>query len=244
MKITNKIVLVTGANRGIGAALVTEALRRGANKVFAGTRGPFRHPDLRVVPLTLDVTSDAQIERAARELEGLDLLVNNAGLALHDDLDELEALQRQLAVNFLGPLKTSRAFLPLLTRSEGAILNILSLAAIAPVPLVPGYSASKAAALSMTQSLRMSLAGRGVSVHGAFLGPIDTEMARGIDVPKASPRSAAVGILDGLERGEEDIFPDPASAPVAEGFRRGVSKMLERSFSALVPPAKAARGLD
>jgi NAD(P)-dependent dehydrogenase (short-subunit alcohol dehydrogenase family) len=241
MKITNKIILVTGANRGIGEALVTEALRRGASKVVAGTRGPFRHPDPRVVPLTLDVTSDSQIERAARELEGLDLLVNNAGLALHDDLGDLDALQRQLAVNFLGPLKTSRALLPLLTRSDGAILNILSLAALAPVPLVPGYSASKAAALSLTQSLRMSLAGRGVSVHAAFLGPIDTEMARGIDVPKASPESAAIGILDGLESGEEDIFPDPVSAQVAEGFRMGVAKTLERSFSALVPPPKADR---
>jgi NAD(P)-dependent dehydrogenase (short-subunit alcohol dehydrogenase family) len=108
MKITNKIIFVTGANRGIGEALVTESLRRGASKVFAGTRGPFRHPDPRVVPLTLDVASDSQIERAAQELEGLDLLVNNAGLALHDDLGDLEALQRQLAVNFLGPLKTSR----------------------------------------------------------------------------------------------------------------------------------------
>jgi len=241
MTTSDKIILVTGANRGIGEALVTEALRRGARKVLAGTRGLFRHPDPRVVPLTLDVTIDSQIERAARELEGLDLLINNAGLALPDDLGDLEALQRQLAVNFLGPLKTARAFLPLLTRSEGAILNVLSLAAIAPVPLVPGYSASKAAALSMTQSLRMSLAGRGVSVHAAFLGPIDTEMSRGIDAPKASPRSAAIGIFDGLERGEEDIFPDPASAPVAEGFRGGVAKTLERSFSAFLPQPNATR---
>ena len=234
MKIANKTILITGANRGIGEALVNEALRRGAKKIFAGTRGELKHPDKRVVPLPLDVTNDSQILRAAQGLEGLDLLVNNAGIALYDDLTEVDAIQRQLAVNCFGALKMSRALLLLLRRSsEGAILNILSLAAIAPVPVVPAYSISKAAALSMTQSLRTFMAGKGVSVHAAFLGPIDTDMSRDLDVPKASPEMAAVGILDGLERGEEDIFPDPASEPVAEGFRNGVAKTLERSFAAL-----------
>jgi NAD(P)-dependent dehydrogenase (short-subunit alcohol dehydrogenase family) len=237
MKIANKTILITGANRGIGEALVNEALRRGARKVFAGTRSGLRHPDGRVIPLTLDVTSDSQIQQAASLVEELDLLVNNAGIALYDDLTELEAIQKQLAVNCFGSLKMARAFLPMLKRSNGAVLNILSLAAIAPVPLVPAYSISKAAALSMTQSLRTSMAGKGVTVHAVFLGPIDTDMARGIDVPKASPASAATGILDGLERGEEDIFPDPASQPLAEGFRNGVAKALERSFAGLLPPS-------
>jgi NAD(P)-dependent dehydrogenase (short-subunit alcohol dehydrogenase family) len=237
MKIANKTILITGANRGIGEALVNEALRRGARKVFAGTRSGLRHPDGRVIPLTLDVTSDSQIQQAASLVEELDLLVNNAGIALYDDLTELEAIQKQLAVNCFGSLKMARAFLPMLKRSNGAVLNILSLAAIAPVPVVPAYSISKAAALSMTQSLRTSMAGKGVTVHAVFLGPIDTDMARGIDVPKASPASAATGILDGLERGEEDIFPDPASQPLAEGFRNGVAKALERSFAGLLPPS-------
>ena len=235
MKITDKTILITGANRGIGEALVNEALRRGARKVFAGTRGRLQHPDPRVVPVTLDVTSDAQIQRAARELGSLDLLINNAGIAVPDDLSEVEAIERQLAVNCFGSLRTSRALLPLLTRSGGAIVNVLSLAAIAPVPVVPAYSISKAAAFSMTQSLRLFLSGQGVSVHAVFLGPVDTEMARGIPVPKASPESAAAGILDGLERGEEDIFPDPVSRPLAEGFRGGVSKALEREFASLAP---------
>jgi NAD(P)-dependent dehydrogenase (short-subunit alcohol dehydrogenase family) len=238
MNLKHKKVLITGANRGIGEALVNEALRRGAKKVYAGTRTPLRHTDDRVTPLTLDVTSDAQIERAAREIDALDVLVNNAGIALPDDLTELAPLEQQLAVNLFGSLKMSRAFLPLLKRSGGAIVNALSLAAIAPVPVVPAYSISKAAASSMTQSLRLFLAGQGITVHAVFLGPIDTEMARGIDVPKASPESAAVGIFDGLERGEEDIFPDPASRPLAEGFRSGVTKALERSFAGLLPGAK------
>jgi NAD(P)-dependent dehydrogenase (short-subunit alcohol dehydrogenase family) len=235
MKITDKTILITGANRGIGEALVNEALKRGARKVFAGTRGQLRHPDPRVVPVTLDVTNDAQIQRAAHELRSLDLLVNNAGIALPDDLSDVEAIERQLAVNCFGSLRMSRAFLPLLTRSGGAIVNVLSLAAIAPVPVVPAYSISKAAAFSMTQSLRLFLSVQGVSVHAVFLGPVDTEMARGIPVPKASPESAAGGILDGLERGEEDIFPDPVSSPLAEGFRGGVAKALEREFASLTP---------
>jgi NAD(P)-dependent dehydrogenase (short-subunit alcohol dehydrogenase family) len=235
MKISDKTILITGANRGIGEALVNEALGRGARKVFAGTRGRLVHPDPRVVPVTLDVTDDAQIQRAAHELGSLDVLINNAGIALPDDLSAVETIERQLAVNCFGSLRMSRAFLPLLTRSGGAIVNVLSLAAIAPVPVVPAYSISKAAAFSMTQSLRLFLSGQGVSVHAVFLGPVDTEMARGIPVPKASPGSAAAGILDGLERGEEDIFPDPVSRPLAEGFRGGVSKALEREFASLAP---------
>jgi NAD(P)-dependent dehydrogenase (short-subunit alcohol dehydrogenase family) len=238
MKIANKTVLITGANRGVGEALVNEALRRGAKKVFAGTRSGLKHPDRQVVPLTLDVTSDSQILRAAQELEGLDVLVNNAGIALYDDLTTLDALQQQLAVNLFGSLKVSRALLPLLRRSgEGAIVNILSLAALAPMPVIPAYSVSKAAAHSMTPSLRLFLSRQGVTVHAVFLGPVDTDMNRGFDIPKASPQAAAAGILDGVERGEEDIFPDPASRAVAESFRSGVAKALEREMAALLPPA-------
>jgi len=237
MNLENKTILITGASRGIGEALVNEALRRGARRVYAGTRGELRHHDARVTPVTLDVTSDAQIERAAREIDALDVLVNNAGIALWDDLSEMSAIERQLAVNAFGALKAARAFLPQLTRSRGAIVNNLSLAALAPMPVIPAYSISKAAAFSMTQSLRLFLAGQGVTVHAVFLGPVDTDMTRGFEIPKASPEAAAMGILDGLERGEEDIFPDPASRPVAEGFRNGIAKALERDFAVFVPAA-------
>ena len=234
MNIAQKTVLITGANRGIGRALVDEALRRGAKRVYAGTRSALQHPDERVTPLTLDVTIASQIQRAAADVGTLDVLINNAGVALYDDLSDPDAIERHLAVNFLGSLKVTRTFLPLLKRSKGAIVNNLSLAAFAPLPVIPAYSISKAAAFSMTQSLRMLLAAQGVSVHAVFLGPIDTDMNRGFDIPKASTESAALGIFDGLEREEEDIFPDPASRPMAQGWRTGVVKVLERQFAAFV----------
>ena len=238
MAIANKTVLITGSNRGIGRALVEEALKRGAKRVYAGARNAIRHPDKRVTPVTLDVTSASQIQRAATEIDALDILINNAGVAIYDDLSNFEVIEQHLAVNFFGPLNMSRAFLPLLTRSKGAIVNNLSLAAFAALP-VPAYSISKAAALNMTQSLRAILAGQGVMVHAVILGPIDTDMNRGFEIPKASPESAAAGIFDGMERGEEEIFPDPASQSIAEAWRTGAAKALERQFAAFVQaPAK------
>jgi hypothetical protein len=134
--------------------------------------------------------------------------------------------------------KVTRAFLPLLRRARGAIVNNLSLAALAPLSVIPGYSISKAAAFNMTRSLRAFLAGQGVSVHAVFLGPIDTDMTRGFEISKSSPDSAARGIFDGLERGDEDIFPDPASEPMAEGWRSGAAKALEHQYAAFVQRAR------
>src|SRR5215467_1449191 len=128
MNINNKTVLITGANRGIGRALVNEALRRGARKVYAGTRVAPQHVDDRVTPLALDVTSVSQIERAVAAVDTLDVLINNAGVAIYDDLSNLDVIEQHLAVNFLGVLKVTNAFLPLLRRSKGAIINNLSLA--------------------------------------------------------------------------------------------------------------------
>src|SRR5262249_31244649 len=197
MKITGKTVLVTGANRGIGRALVTEALSRGASRVYAGTRQPLTHPDDRVTPLTLDVTDAAQVRAAAARIGSLDLLVNNAGIALYDDLSDPAVLERHLAVNLFGTYGVTRAFLPLLARSRGAVVNNVSMMAFAPVPLPPAYAVSKAAAFSLTQSLRALLAGRGVRVHAVLTGPVDTDMTRGFDVPKATPESVARAIFDG-----------------------------------------------
>ena len=234
MTIEDKAVLVTGANRGIGQALVDEALRRGAKRVYAGTRQPLAHPDGRVTPLALDVTSAAQTQAAAGKVGSLDLLINNAGLALYDDLSDRAALEQSLAVNLFGTYGVIRAFLPLLTASRGAIVNNLSLNAFAPLPLIPAYSVSKAAAFSMTQSLRALLAGRGVRVHAVLTGPTDTDMSRGLDVPKASAESVARAIFDGVETGEEDIFPDPMSESMAESWRTGETKAFERQLSAFV----------
>jgi NAD(P)-dependent dehydrogenase (short-subunit alcohol dehydrogenase family) len=239
MNIAQKKVLITGANRGIGRALVNEALRRGAKRVYAGTRGPLQNIDERVTPLTLDVTSVSQIQRAADQVDTLDVLINNAGIAIYDDLSNSDGIEQHLAVNLLGTFKVTRAFLSQLRGSKGAIVNNLSVVALAALPIIPAYSISKAAASNMTQSLRALLAGQGVTVHGVFLGPVDTDMNRGLDIPKASPESAARGIFDGLEKGEEDIFPDPASQSIAEGWRTGVAKTLERQFAAFVPQSAA-----
>jgi NAD(P)-dependent dehydrogenase (short-subunit alcohol dehydrogenase family) len=239
MNIAQKTVLITGANRGIGRALVQEALQRGAKRVYAGTRGPLDITDERVTPLLLDVTNAAQIQRAVKEVGTLDVLINNAGIALYDDLSVDDSIQQQLAVNLFGPLHVTRTFLPLLKRSKGAIVNNISTVALAALPVVPGYSISKAAALSMTQSLRALLAGQGVTVHAILTGPVDTDMNRGFDIPKASTESAAVAIFDGLEKGEEEIFPDPMSQSIAEGWRNGVAKAMERQVAVFVPESVA-----
>jgi NAD(P)-dependent dehydrogenase (short-subunit alcohol dehydrogenase family) len=234
MTIEEKAVLVTGANRGIGQALVEEALRRGAKRVYAGTRVPLVHLDRRVTPLTLDVTDAAQTQAAVESVESLDILINNAGLALLDDLGDRTALEQHLAVNLFGTYGVAQAFLPVLTRSRGAIVNVLSLAAWAPVPIVPAYSISKAAAFSLTQSLRALLAGRGVRVHAVLSGPVDTDMIRDWDIPKSSPESVARAIFDGVENGEEDIFPDPMSRSMADSWRSGAVKAFERQNAAFV----------
>jgi NAD(P)-dependent dehydrogenase (short-subunit alcohol dehydrogenase family) len=235
MNIANKTVLMTGANRGVGRALVIEALKRGVKRVYAGTRTPLPHADERVIAVTLDVTSDAQIAQAAAQIGNVDILINNAGIALYDDLSNLAILEQHMAVNCFGPLKLTRALLPLLSRAHGAIVNILSLSSLAPLPVIPAYSISKAAAFNLTQSLRMLLASQHVTVHGVLLGPTDTDINRGFDIPKASPGSVAQRIFDDLEKGEEDIFPDPVSQSLAEGWRMGVIKSLERQFAPFAP---------
>jgi NAD(P)-dependent dehydrogenase (short-subunit alcohol dehydrogenase family) len=234
MTIADKAVLVTGANRGIGQALVEEALRRGAKRVYAGTRQPLAHVGGRVTPLTLDVTDAAQIQEAVERVDSLDILINNAGLSFYDDLSDRGALEQLLAVNLFGTHGVTQAFLPLLTRSRGAIVNVLSVTAWAAIPVIPAYSISKAAAFSLSQSLRALLAGQGVSVHAVMAGPVDTDMSRDLDIPKASPDSVARAIFDGVENGEEDIFPDPMAETMAQSWRSGAAKALERQYAALV----------
>jgi NAD(P)-dependent dehydrogenase (short-subunit alcohol dehydrogenase family) len=237
--IADQTVLVTGANRGIGRALLEDALKRGAKRVFAATRQPWAHPDGRVTRLTMDVTNAAQIGEAARQIESLDVLINNAGsYSLHgDDFSDRALLEGHLAVNLFGLYDVTQAFLPLLARSRGAVVNVLSLASLAGVPFTPAYAISKAAAFSLTQSLRTVVAPQGVSVHAVFPGPVDTDMTRGLELPKASAESVARAILDGVEKGDEDILPDPLSASVAENWRSGEAKALERQFAAMAADA-------
>jgi NAD(P)-dependent dehydrogenase (short-subunit alcohol dehydrogenase family) len=239
MGIKNKTILITGANRGIGRALLEEALKSGAKRVYAGTREPFSHSDERVMSLTLDVTNEVQIQEAVVSVGSLDILVNNAGIDLHDDLSDRSGIDRHLAVNLFGMHGVTQGFVPLLARSQGAIVNILSLSALASVPFSPAYAISKAAAFSMTQSLRALWAGRGVKVHAVFPGPVHTDMTRSLDIPKTSAESVARAILDGMGRGEEDIFPDSMSGGIAESWRSGVVKTLERQLAAYTPESVA-----
>ena len=231
MSIADKTVLITGASRGIGQALTDEALRRGAGRVFAAARRPVAHPDGRVTPLRMDVTDAAQIRAAAERVGSLDVLVNNAGLALFEGLGDRATLERHLAVNLFGTYAVTEAFLPQLTSSRGAIVNNLSLNSLAPLPALAAYSVSKAAAFSLTQSLRTSLAERGVRVHAVLTGPTDTDMVRGLDIPKASAESVARAIFDAVDRGEEDIFPDPLAQALADGWRNGAVKAFERQLA-------------
>jgi NAD(P)-dependent dehydrogenase (short-subunit alcohol dehydrogenase family) len=236
MSIEGKTVLVTGANRGLGQALVDEALRRGATRVYAASRQPIAHADDRVTPVIMDVTDWAQIKRAVESVESLDILINNAGVSLPDDLSDRAAFEHHFDVNVYGPLMVTQALLPSLTQSRGRIVNVISIGAFAAVPILPAYSASKAAAFSVTQSLRALLAGRGVKVHAVLPGPIDTEMIRDLPIPKTPPEAAARAVFDGVENEEEEIFPDPFSEMMmAESWRTGAAKELERQNAELVP---------
>lgn len=221
-------VLVTGAGRGLGSALVDELLSRGATRVYAAARNPVPHSDSRVVPLRMDVTEDAQIAAAAASIEDLDLLINNAALGEIDTVVTPEAVERHLRVNTVGLLAVTEAMRPMLARSHGAVLNILSVAAVGALPLMPAYSASKAAALSLTQSLRSLLAVEGIRVYAGLAGPIDTSMVAALQIPKTSPAEVASALLDGVSRGAEEIFPDPLAAGLADAWYAGLPKAVER----------------
>jgi NAD(P)-dependent dehydrogenase (short-subunit alcohol dehydrogenase family) len=234
MTITDKSVLVTGANRGIGAALVDEALLRGARRVYATTRRPYTHPDERVTPLRFDITDTAQIQQAVAAVDSLDVLINNAGILQCDDLTDRGILEAHLAVNLLGTYNVTQAFLPLVVASEGAVVNMLSVAAFAALPIMPAYSISKAALYSLTQSLRAMLAGRGVRVLAVVAGTTDTDMAQGMEVPKVSSAYVAQATFDALDKGDDEIFPHPMLDPLAQSWPASVNKAFERQFAAIL----------
>jgi NAD(P)-dependent dehydrogenase (short-subunit alcohol dehydrogenase family) len=237
MTLEGKTVLITGANRGIGKALVEEALRLGAKRVYAGARQPLPHEDGRVTALTLDITNPEQIQAAVENVDSLDILINNAGEAFADDLTDRTAIEKHLAVNLFGTWAMTQAFLPLLIGSRGAVVNVGSVAGWANLPIVPSYSISKAAAFSLTQSLRALHAGDGVRVYAVMAGPVDTEMSRVFEVPKASAENVAKAIFAGVQNGDQDIFPDPMAATMAESWRGSAIKELERAYAAVMERA-------
>jgi len=192
MKIENTVALVTGANRGIGAALVHALLERGASKVYAAARqeadltSVSAKGDRRIVPVHLDVTNAAHVTRAASQASDVSILFNNAGVLNVGSVLEAPstAFNQNFDVNFYGVLNTTRAFAPALTTHRGAVVNILTLVALASMPGLGVYNASKAAAWSLTQSLRADFAKRHVKVFSVFPGAVDTDMLKGVEMPK------------------------------------------------------------
>lgn len=220
MDLTGTTALVTGANRGLGARIVTELLAAGAAKIYVTARTPGSvagsvAADPRVRTLALDITDPASVRAAAAAAPDVRVLVNNAGvLASGGVLDGgLDGFERDLRTNYLGTLRVTREFVPVLARNApAAVVNVLTLIALAPVPSMAGYSASKAAAHSMTQALRAGLRGRGIEVLGAYPGGIDTDMLAGVDADKAPPEVVAKRIVAALAAGQATVFPDDASA--------------------------------
>lgn len=220
MSLLNKVILVSGANRGIGAATVRELLKAGAGKIYAGARNVNSLPDFgdsRIVPLQLDVTDDQSVSQAADAAKDVDVLLNNAGTMEFGDwvTSTQEVIEADMNTNFYGTLRVIRAFAPrFVSRGSGTIANVVSVVGLAPVPLLAGYSASKAALQSLTQALRGTLAKSGVSVIGIYPGPIDTDLAKNIPLEKATPEHAAANIVRGLEKGDAYIFPDPMALQI------------------------------
>ena len=234
MQIAGQTVVVTGANRGLGRSLVEALLDRGANKVYAAARNPAAVlDDPRVVAVALDLLDRETIAAAARQAGDASVLINNASTAAFAaPLDADPATVRnEMQVNYDGTFDVIRAFVPVLERNGGgAIVNLLSLLSLASAPPMAGYSASKAAAHSLTQALRPVLTAKNISVHGVYPAGIDTDMLAGIQAPKTPPRQVAEGVLDGLAADEEDIFPDPNAQAMAATWRSD-PKAFERAFS-------------
>jgi NAD(P)-dependent dehydrogenase (short-subunit alcohol dehydrogenase family) len=242
MKTKESIALVTGANRGLGRALVQTLLGAGARRVYAGARDPRTLSELvsrsegRIVPIQLDVANPASLAAAAESARDVTLLVNNAGvLASYDVLGSTSAqVAEDFAVNCFGVVSTTKAFLPALERAGraggAALLNVLSVVSLANMPSLGGYSASKAAAFSFTQALRAELGARGIEVFAAFPGPIDTDMVRAMDMKKTSPEDVARAIVEGLTQGIQDIAPDPVSQQLLALWKQD-PQALERQFA-------------
>ena len=222
MKIENAVVLVTGANRGIGLAFARAALARGARKVYAGSRDPARVTLPGVEPLRLDVTSDDQVATAAARCGDVTLLINNAGIAVTGGAladDSIASARAQLEANFFGPLRMSRAFAPVLARNGGgAIVNVLSVASWINRPLLGIYGATKSAAWGLTNSLRHELRGQGTQVLALHMGFVDTDLTRGIDAPKSTPEAIVERALDALEAGAEEALADEMTQQVKRGL--------------------------
>lgn len=227
-QLENRTVLVTGANGGLGTEFVRQALVRGARKVYATARTPRDWGDERVVPIALDLTDASSIAAAASAAPDVDLLVNNAGIAPATDASIATAseqtLQQVFGTNTLGTIRVSAAFAPILAANGGgAVLNVLSLAAWTPLPTV--YAASKAAAWSATNGLRVELQGQGTTVTGLIVGMVDTAMGARFDVPKSTPEHVVALAYDGVTDGAYEVLADDDSRFVKELLARPAEEL-------------------
>lgn len=218
MKLENSVVFVTGANRGLGLVFAKQALAQGARKVYAAARNPDSITLSGVIPVKLDVTNADDIARVARDYPDVTLLINNAGVAemgpmLADDAEAM--LRRQLETNVFGPLRLSQAFAPVFKQNGGGgIINVLSIASWITGPLLATYSVTKSAAWSMTNALRQELLAQQTQVLGLHVGFIDTDLTKGLDVPKVSPELVVAETFAGLEQGADQVLADESTRQV------------------------------
>jgi len=229
VSIKDKIVLVSGSNRGIGKSFAIQALEMGAKKVYAAARDKSKLAELvekysdKIVPLTLDVTSQNQVTAAAAAAGDVEVLINNSGMGGGGPMvgnPNPEGQRMEMEVNYFGIIKMCDAFAPILgANGGGAIVNILSVAGLSSFAFAPGYSASKAAGRSLTQALRVELGKQGTLVSGVFPGPVDTDMAKNVPMDKVSPNSVAVHVYEEIAKGSEDIYPDPFAVQFAAGVQ-------------------------
>ena len=222
MKIKDSVALVTGANRGLGLAFTKALLAGGARKVYAAARDPASVKQAGVQPVRLDVTQAEQVEAAARELGDVNLLINNAGIIRGSGFltpDGLEATRAEFETNFFGPLLTARAFAPVLAKNGGgAIVNVLSVLSWVSLSTSSSYSASKAAAWSLSNGLRNELRGQGTEVLSLHVGFMDTDMVRSVTAPKAQPDDVVKQVLAALEDGKSEILADDVSRRIKQNL--------------------------
>jgi NAD(P)-dependent dehydrogenase (short-subunit alcohol dehydrogenase family) len=234
----NKTIFVSGANRGIGRALVEELLKQPTRKIYAAARSVTDLPDFgdaRVVKVQLDITDLDLIKKAVDQAQDVDVLINNAGVMSFASvvMGEADKLKHDMDVNYFGTLNMIRLFVPVLEkRDRAAIANVISIIGLASMAVAGGYCASKAALYSATQAIRTELKAKDISVYGIFPGPIDTDMSRDVNLPKTSPQVTAENIVKGLNAGQEDIFPDAMSLQLSELWAKD-PKGLERQFAAM-----------
>jgi NAD(P)-dependent dehydrogenase (short-subunit alcohol dehydrogenase family) len=231
--IKDSTVLITGATGAIAKALIAGLAARGAKKIYLAARDiSGLTASEHLVPLKLDVTSDDDVTRAAAAAPDVSLLINNAGVNHNTSFltaPDLSIAREEFEINYLAPLRLTRAFAPILIANHGAVLNMLTILARVNLPFMGSYCASKAAALSMTQGLRAELGPKGVRVVAALPGAIDTRMTAMLSIPKMTTADATTEILDGYDAGEEEIYVGEMARGLAAGLAsdpKGVERQL------------------